>query len=387
VPAPATILHVDDHPDVLAEVADYLRLQTIEEWGTPRVRGMVEFEGALAELEAVRFDLVVLDVRLGGHEPEAVATPEEEAGVKVLTEIRTRRFVPIIFYTGLPAEVRHLEGPLVRVVEKSAGADALLAAMQDLFATGLPAVNRALLRLVEEEQRRYMWQFVAKHWDALRVGGDSTALAYLLARRLGRTLSPPGLERLATSLGEPTGRLAEVDKVHPVEMYVMPPLEGSPAQVGDLFEGEAGGRPGWWLLLTPSCDVQWSKADRVLLAGCQPLDARGELEAWTDRGKKAPSRLRDLLGHKTGGQDDRALYLPAAIDVPDLVADLQDLVTIPCAALGDMKRVASLDSPFAEAAVNRFGRYFGRVGTPDLDTDVVLDRLKGSAPPTGGDQH
>ncbi len=37
--------------------------------------------------------------------------------------------------------------------------------------------------------------------------------------------------------------------------------------------------------------------------------------------------------------------------------------------------VASLDSPYAEKVVAQYGRYFGRLGTPDLNIELVLDRL------------
>ena len=43
---------------------------------------------------------------------------------------------------------------------------------------------------------------------------------------------------------------------------------------------------------------------------------------------------------------------------------------------GGLERLASLDSPFAEALLARFTRYFGRLGTPDLDVAVLLQRLR-----------
>ena len=44
--------------------------------------------------------------------------------------------------------------------------------------------------------------------------------------------------------------------------------------------------------------------------------------------------------------------------------------------MGGLERLASLDSPFAEALLARFSRYFGRLGTPDLDVAVLLQRLR-----------
>ena len=44
-----------------------------------------------------------------------------------------------------------------------------------------------------------------------------------------------------------------------------------------------------------------------------------------------------------------------------------------------LERLASLDSPFAEALLARFARYFGRLGTPDLDLEVLVARLRSVA--------
>ena len=66
--------------------------------------------------------------------------------------------------------------------------------------------------------------------------------------------------------------------------------------------------------------------------------------------------------------------------MPNLVVDFQRLENVARAELDNMTRIASLVSPFAEAAVSRFVRYFGRVGTDDLDVDMLLEGLRAPAP-------
>src|SRR4051794_17551955 len=92
---PAQILHVDDDRDLLDQVAEYLEGEDVEGWGRPRVIGITSFDDALRALEERRFDLVILDVRLGGHEQQDLS-PGEEEGVRTLAEIRQRRFVPVV---------------------------------------------------------------------------------------------------------------------------------------------------------------------------------------------------------------------------------------------------------------------------------------------------
>lgn len=378
-PIPPQILHVDDDQEAVDDVRDFLQGQDIPGCGRPEVIGINSFENALSTLEARRFDLMILDVRLGGHEEQDVS-PDQEEGARTLEQIKERRFLPVIFWTGLPGKVEHLASPLVRVLEKGGFAD-LIATVRDLFATRLPALNRALRHLIEDEQRRYMWEFVAEHWDELRTGGDDMALAYLMVRRLGRSLSGPGIERVAAELGD-AGPPPPPNKIHAAEMYIVPPLEGTAPSVADLFcERSEENGDWWWLVVTPSCDLEHTKAEWVVLAACAPVAADPRLQKWWESESAGNTeKLRKLLDHDTGGKADRHLFLPKAPRIPDLVADFQRLRSVTRAELNDMERVASLVSPFAEAAVSRFTRYFGRVGTDDLDVDAIMARLRDARP-------
>jgi hypothetical protein len=80
--------------------------------------------------------------------------------------------------------------------------------------------------------------------------------------------------------------------------------------------------------------------------------------------------------NRQDGQAERFYFLPGALSLPDLMVDFQQLVTLQRACMGGLERLASLDSPFAEALLARFARYFGRLGTPDLDIAVLLKRLQ-----------
>jgi hypothetical protein len=123
------------------------------------------------------------------------------------------------------------------------------------------------------------------------------------------------------------------------------------------------------------------KADLVLLARCLPLTEQVEYQQWRDS-LPEPSgtinrRLQDLLrNNRRDSQSERFFFLPGALSLPDLVVDLQHLVALQRDHMGGLERLASLDSPFAEALLARFARYFGRLGTPNLDVAVLLQRLR-----------
>lgn len=382
---PWQLLVVDDDEEICRQIEESFAGEPAPgEEGILQVATLTDFDLALERLETHRFDLLILDLRLGSHGHDKAL--EDEAGIQALQAIKQRLFVPVVFYTGLPGLVRHLETPHIRIVEKTDGLPALEEAIKDIFSTKLPAVNRALIRHVEKVQRDYTWDFVAENWSSFGDATDRTGLAYLLARRLAKSLSAPGIKQLTRDLGDPTGDAVAEGLVHPMEYYIMPPVEEIPALAGDLYHGQARGEDGYWILLTPSCDISQNpkrnKADFVLLAKCLLLSEQPEYQQWRDDmpdpSKTKTNTLKELLkNNRKEGQADRYHFLPGTLSLPHLVVDFQQLVTLPCGTLDDseLKRLASLDSPFAESLLARFTRYFGRLGTPDLDLEHILSGL------------
>jgi hypothetical protein len=261
-----------------------------------------------------------------------------------------------------------------------------LETLEEIFASGLPAVNRALIRHLESVQRDYMWDFVVKHWQQYRDTPDRAGLAYLLARRLAATLSGPSIQKFMADLGDTTDVSQTETEVPPMRYYVMPPVEAAP-MAGDIYKGTINGKGGYWILLTPSCDMVTGrvKAEWALLAYCTLLVEELEYQRWLEKlpntSNKVEEPLKALLRNNrkiSGKQPERFHFLPGAIKLPDLVVDFQQLATIPFEKLndGNLERISSLDSPFAEALLARFTRYFGRLGTPDLDLNRVLSKLQ-----------
>ena len=378
-------LYVDDDPDLCRQVEEYLDGEVVGgSEDVLRVQAITDFDSALGELESRRIDLLILDVRVGPHDqnpPEDADNLVEEEGVRIINAVRERRFVPVVFYTGLDYKVRAMESPVVRIVEKTEGLPILLQTIREIFDTALPQTNRALVRHLESVQRDYMWDFVAENWNSFAGGADRRELAYLLAKRLAISLSGPGIRQLAQDMGDTTGAFTSDERVHPMLYYLLPPVAPAPL-AGDLYHGAIGEQTGYWILITPSCDMVTGreKADFMLFARCLHLEEQPEFADWK-AGLPEPSnnvnrRLISLLGNnRQDGQPERFYFLPGALTLPDLVVDFQQLATLPRGKKSGLERRASLDSPFAEAFLARFSRYFGRLGTQDLDVESVMSRL------------
>ena len=382
-------LYVDDDPEFCRQVGEYLDGEVVGgSEDVLRVQTITDFDSALGELESRRIDLLILDVRVGSHDPdpsEDAGNLVEEEGVRIINAVRERRFVPVVFYTGLAYKVREMESPVVRIVEKTEGLEELLRTIRDIFDNALPQTNRALVRHLESVQRDYMWGFVAEHWSSFAGGADRRELAYLLAKRLAISLSGPGIQQLAQDMGDTTGAFTSDERVHPMLYYLLPPVAPAPL-AGDLYHGALGQQTGYWILITPSCDMVTGreKADFMLFARCLHLTEQPEFTGWKtghpEPSNNAKQRLESLLGNnRRGGQPERFYFLPGALTLPDLVVDFQQLETLPRGKASSLDRRASLDSPFAEAFLARFTRYFGRLGTPDLDVESVISRLNNQA--------
>lgn len=325
-----------------------------------------KFSQASERLRTERYDVLILDLK-----DESDATLEAEsnpAGLEIFEELKKTRFVPIIFYTALAHKVRSEQTSFVRVVEKTEDVTRVRDEVRNVLATRLPALTRRL----EEVQRSYMWDFVSAHWKDFPEAKDQADIAYLLARRLAISMEATAGKLAATVEGS-GDKPGVVAKAHPMIMYLVPSLGPHP-RAGDIVSEEVAGKIHYWLILTPSCDFAQSKADHFTMVRCEPLSEREDYKNWGEKkDEKTKQKVEDIIQDRRG---DRYKFLPGTFFMPDLVADFQQLRTMAIAAIKNFKQVATIDSPFAESIVARFSRYFNRLGTPDIDKDVVMNRLQ-----------
>ena len=377
------ILFVDDDKDICRQAQEHF-----EEWryGENQVEVDIEndFANAMYLLERQRYELVILDVF---HGEVKVSGGGDQRGKSILEEIKKRRFIPIIFYTALPLAVKELESALIKVASKDgkgfANLDAGLRAYLDL---PLMRINRELSRHFDETLRDYLWSYISAHWNEISASGeDDATLAYLLCRRIAASLDIEGAEKLALRLtATPENTSIVKGKAHPLRYYIMPP-ETTGYLTGDVLKDT---EDSYCIILTPWCDLTTHgekppKAEHVIVAFAEPLDSFSQYQDWiaeedpsNTKRKALISILRAPDSTLPGKQAGRHYFLPGALDLPNLVLDFQQTYSRPIDTLTDLAKIATLDSPFAEAVVSSYTRFLGRVGAPDLDVDKVLDGLK-----------
>lgn len=438
---PWRILVVDDIADIADQTAEVIRTDPSR---SADISVVVEvetsFDAALDLIDSSRIDLLVLDIRdqaVAAESGDAVDADEDgsdvtdaDAGLAVFQKVRDRRFVPVVFHTGLTnlVDPRLIRAPFVQLVSKtdSDSTAQLRAAVNGVLTSTLPAVHRALNTHVEAVVREFMSGFVEVYWDELESPGRKGDLAHLLLRRLALSLADGG-EVLSSLLADRTVVDLSEDNVHPMRFYVMPPIgdfttgdlvvaslsdqstgnsvrDASDAADDDIRRPETAIQPEeaaapsdrWFVVLTPACDLVPAriKADFVVLAECVALETSPEYQEWA-RTRPAPGQdptreansaekvlARLMRNNRQSRPADRDYFLPAAWTVPNLIVDFQRISSVKVEELtSKYRRVATIDSPYVDALVETFSRYLGRRGTPDLDTSLAIRQL-GPLPPS-----
>lgn len=382
---PYRILIVDDEAGVAGDTADVLTLAGESGKLPERVDAAPEtsFHKALDTLSHGRIDLLVLDVLDQGTVGSFLESESPDPiGRTTFRQIRSQRFVPVIFVTALPREVEDLiDPPFVQVVSKrvSDPMDALIKCVKLWMTSQFPQLYRMLQLHIDTISRDFMIEFVEKNWNTLK--DQSGDVAYLLMRRLGVSFDSGSayLEHVLESGTTAGGR------IRPISYYVVPPPDEF--RMGQILAQAAANDEGHstpdtrYIVLTPTCDLVEArvKAEVVVLAECKLLSEFQEYTKWIESSKKskgARANLMQLLkSNPKGGQRNRYYYLPAALKLPDMMVDLQRISHIPYSNLVDYTTEACLDSPFAEALSHQFHSYMGRVATPGLDLNAQIGRM------------
>ncbi|TNE56010.1 MAG: response regulator transcription factor [Bacteroidetes bacterium] len=372
------VLVVDDHEADLIE--EFIQGEKVLGNDYPiKVYKCPNFDDALKVIEEIRIDFVVLDLK--DDDIEIEADQVKLKGEEIFDTIKTNKFLPVVFYSAYAHKVKHLENSFVKVLVRGEGADKIRGAIKEVFDTKLVQ----LVQHIQEEQRNYLWDQVLD--KEIKIEGDNnTDIAFLLSRRLSNILERGAVKRFLGGVGA-TGEHLSSGDIHPVEMYVYPPVQQGFLS-GDILKCEVMGKNRYCVILTPSCDLQRNKHDNILLANCQLLEEQPEFiklkkafnehdEKGTDVSNSAINDFKSLVGNNRKGQDGRYFYLPGTSFLPSLIVDFQETYQIPKDRVTQGLRIASLDSPFSEELVTCFNRHYGRVGTPDLDKDEIVKRVFG----------
>lgn len=367
------ILIIDDDAVVCKQIVDLLNNTEIAGCKI-LIESESNFENGKLHLQNGNYDVVILDVYRG----QPSETNQDLVGKEILEEIKRTTPIAVIFYTGLVTHVESLKSDIVRIVSKSTGS--IENELKLLIETGIPLIRKKLVKHTQETLRDYYWGFVDGNTGLVRNSENKALSEYLFLRRLATTLTRNGMTKIF-------GNSISADKVHPLEFYVCPPIEGSIYETGDILKKDADN--SFYVVLTPSCDFAQRKADYILLVSGTLLTEFAEYVKYQENRGNATNK-ENLVRLIESRKSDRYFFLPRneLIGMPDLVLDFQKVTSHPLVGFNGYEKIAKIDDPFAQDMLAMFVRNKNRPGSPDLDTNHVLKYLNEESEQTSdeGDQ-
>jgi CheY-like chemotaxis protein len=321
------------------------------------------FEEGIDSIKNKDYDIVVLDLY---KDKDA---KDEEAGIKVLNQIRETAFIPIIFYTGHAHKITDLISEVVGVVSKGeieGGIVALKREIARIITSKIALLKGQIYNHLRESLRQYFWETVHAEKRVFEPIKNDISLGYLLLRRFANSLSKENIKQL---LGDDK---IKADKAHPMEFYIYPTSKGEYESGEILLKGGI-----FYIILTPTCDfIEDKEAKRerrvgkVLLAVATALSETDYYKDYKQTSNdKNKERLARVIETRKG---DQFFFLPGTPFIENLVLDFQNKIMVEYNDLKAYTRIAKLDDPYAQSMVSSFIRYYNRIGFPDIDAEYVI---------------
>lgn len=369
------VLSVDDDPEMCEGIERILSGRMGE--NTFEFSVATTFDEGMALIGSNRFDLIFLDVHEDSNDPDPSDHPNQsdQRGEQLLDVLKSSRFVPVVFYTGFPAKVDHLQSHMVKVVDKGAPPEELRTAVTAILTTGLPH----LAQYIEEQSRAYIWDNLEEVLKQVANDNVTSDIALLTARNLAKSLSQRSVKEL---LGN------DINLISPLEMYLFPPDQDG-CNPGDIYRRREDGT--LWMVLTPACDFEQGKAENVLLARVIPLTEHELYKTWQEKARefyaleeeKQTKKNRQALSNASGAvknlvknnKGNRFRFLPGTFFLQDCIVDFQELLNLPRSSADQYEVVCSLDNPYREEVLQLFSSYYGRIGTPDYEFDSIWEKI------------
>ncbi|MET8367506.1 response regulator [Micromonospora sp. NPDC005194] len=355
---------VDDEKDLAEEFALIL-VEDLDD--TLQIEVLDSFDEAEQRLETESYDLVVLDVRLKNLHGQ----DDEERGRRLYERVARVRWVPVVFRTAVPAIVSDLgQPPAISVVLKGETEEEIRV-VREALASAIPTVTRLLGQIVDREVRSFLRDVVAQHWNEMGVR-DHEELVLVLVNRLAAWMKEHAVAELSTKLQGKLG--TSVGQASAAHVYLYPPVVDHLTCCDLLLENEEA----YWLVLTPTCDLIPVEGGGGRLRSDLSTVRLARAHTVADSPVVADFRIGKIRKEKLAGAlrgTRRYRFLPRYLDIPDLLVDFEQVHSLPIDAVQEWRRIATLDSPFAEAMLTAFSHSVGRVGTPDLETAAVFQAL------------
>ena len=296
------------------------------------------------------YDGAVVDLRLSSGKPQA-------EGNEIVKRIKRSKRFPVYVLTGYPADldvdlqedIRTGAGLFFKVDKRDKPFAEVLDFLATIYHSGIFQVLGSN-GIIESALNEIFWSHLSK---SLAFWG--TQPHEDIQMRKHRILRY-ALSHLSQKLDFNDQDVA--DHYYPDEMYIIPGLRKE-WQTGDIVR-DGGGK--CYVVVTPACDLENKKAERIQTAEIEQIDA-----------KIPKDKLLNII--KNSGPN-KYHFLPPSQGFGGGVINFQKIQSHITAEFPQrFAKVGSLSEKFVKDIVARFSSYYARQGQPSFDTAKLFDAI------------
>jgi len=312
---------------------------------------------AILKNEERYFDAAIVDLKL-----DSKGTQDDNySGNDVLREIKGHLRFPVFIITGTP---QHLSEDIKQQsaffkLKVRGEEDNYLEQIVEIFNTGITKILGKVGH-IEKYLNEIFWKHLSDSIETWVADKSRTSV------EKEKSLLRYTLSHMQEYIDE------EVEKYHPYEFYITPPIK-TELYTGDILEfaGQI------CLVLTPACDFCQNNADYILFISIKEWESLDAEFSKRPLSKSKDEKLKRLITNSI----PRYHFVPKVNSIKAGFIDFQAKTTISTSIVkdrlskGKAKRIATISGPFLKDIISRYANYFSRQGSPDFNTEEVYNAL------------
>ena len=337
-------------------------------------------EDAMIALYSYSFQAIIIDLKLLA-EDDTVNNDEEISGNILLNRIIEKEIIPIVVRTGFPEKISdEINKDIVKVYPKE---DPLYDIIKELISSYSDSVFKIFGSKgeISKNIKELFWSIIPECFS------NNNAEVSSLSFEKKETV----IIRYISSWFNNKYMFDEkyID-VEPIEMYMFPnPIE----QVCncDIYEKKDKKSCDYYIVLTPSCDLENKKIDEVILCKIKEYNEIPQFtenlnnykEETSKESKKAKKAKESLTRWFRNAHTDSIRYhfLPKFSKFSGGFVDFRSVISLKynreTGKIEDTnyKKIGVITESFKRDIVARFSSYYHRQGQPEFNCDSVLNNF------------
>lgn len=313
---------------------------------------------ALKKLENV-FDGAIVDLDLMG------SGGTDTSGNEVVKEIKKNLRFPIFVITGTPHHIPadlNVTSTVFKVFERDE------VNVLDTLHTFKAIKDTGILNLlnrngkIEELIQNIFWNHISTSLDNWTLDNKRTS-----AEKEGSLLRYAILHML---------EYLDESKVHPSEFYITRPVKQF-LSTGDLITID-GNR---YVVLTPACDFAQKNVSKVFLLRIKNISEEVSgiegIQTINDLSNSKKAKLERIIRNNSSSFH----FIPQHSGIKAGIIDFQHKLSMPVEEIengilkSEIDRFATISMPFLKDLIGRYSNYYSRQGSPDFDSDEIINSL------------